>query len=121
MEAKSLEISEGLTLVTLPLVSSTILLKVSILQPSPLIVITLTTIPNYLANSPNSSQNLLASQIFSSDNPSKEPKPILAKPSVQTITIDPGLPLLANYIEVNKAGPKAVLPHSSSYENLFTN
>lgn len=46
------------------------------------------------------------------------PKPIFARPSVQITTIEPGFPLLANYIEDNKAGPKAVFPFSSILLNF---
>lgn len=41
---------------------------------------------------------------------SKEPTPMLANPSVQSTTEDPGLPFEATSIEDNKAGPNAVCP-----------
>lgn len=44
---------------------------------------------------------------------SKDPRPILASPSVHKTTEEPGLPFDAKTIDVSKAGPRAVGPVSS--------
>jgi len=44
---------------------------------------------------------------------SRLPKPILAKPSLQMTTVEPGLPLPAISIAERIAGPKDVAPDAS--------
>ena len=39
-----------------------------------------------------------------------EPIPLLASPSVQMITLEPGLPCAASTTEDSSAGPNAVMP-----------
>lgn len=58
---------------------------------------------------------------MASSSVSKDPKPMLAKPSVHKIIWDPGLQLPIKPRAVTKAGPKAVLPVGLMFSNYFVN